>query len=826
MATSSHILRCPKENAEMMTPFLSRRLVALLLWLLSVSTAKAQTTLTGRALDGATQVGLSFANVVLKTDGPTGKIAQAAVADEAGRFTLPSVRAGSYQLQVLQLGFTTLTQAVQIVPGTNPLDLGTLALQPAAQRLGEVVVTARKPLLEQKPDRVVMNVDGSLLAAGNSAYEVLAAAPTVQLVEGRPLTLRGKTGVLIFLNGKRLPGGTSLETLLASIPGDQLDRIELISNPSAKYDADAAGGVIEIYTKRAKELGWSANVGGNFRQGYRSGGGANAGLRLSTPRFDLAASGSGSGRGGFERSTGSRDFYAGRTGSPVASLSQRADITKTLQNNSFSASLNYHPSARSTVGFDADWQGGRLRGAGTANAELTQSVGRTTSATQQEVLLRETFSNYTGFFKRELDSLHSSFLLSTNYATLNNIQQQDFDQVLRGAADSAGRSSRFRNYIPAVYYISTSTAHYTKVFGPGARLEAGLKYTTTRNQSRQQAESLVDGTWQAQALSPFAQLGYQEQVAAAYLSGSQAFGKLSLQGGLRAERTHYRVESGIDSSYFNLFPNLRVDYKVSADYTASLAYAKNLSRPAYESLIPYERFQDTYTSQRGNARLRPEYAHSFSWNNLYKGYGLQLSYTQTTGAISQVYRYDAATVLLTSTYQNLPQRHLATAVLTAPVTVAKWWAMNNSLILSYQQLRFPDPFDAAGTLTRRNARVSVSSDNTFTLGKGWTARVFGNYNSPSQNGLFDYAAYSYVVTSVRKTFLDKRASLSLAVVDPSYQLNFRYSTSVRPVEFTALQFDDTRYVKVVFTYNFGKTGFKSKRVETNTNADERGRLGQ
>jgi len=810
----------------MTTPLFPRFLIALLLGLLTATTVLAQTTLSGRALDGTTQAGLPFANVVLKTEGPADKIAQAAVADEAGRFTLAGVRAGVYQLQVLQLGFTTRTQVVQIEPGTNALDLGSLALQPTAQHLGEVVVTARKPLLEQKPDRVVLNVDGSLLAAGNSAYEVLAAAPTVQLVEGRPLTFRGKTGVLLFLNGKRLPGGTSLETVLASIPGDQIDRIELISNPSAKYDAAAAGGVIEIYTKRAKELGWSANVGGNFRQGHRSGGGANAGLRLSTPRFDLAASGSGGGRGGFERSTGSRAFYAGRTGGPIVRLSQRADLTKTIQNNSASASLNYHPSARTTVGVDADWQGGRLSGAGSANAELTQPVGRTASATQQEVVLRETFSNYTAFFKRELDSLHSSFLLSTNYATLNNIQQQDFDQVLRGVADSVGRPGHFRNYIPAVYHISTSTADYTKVLGPATRLEAGLKYTATRNQSRQEAESLVDGTWQAQALSPFAQLGYQEQVAAAYLSGSQAFGPLSLQGGLRAERTHYRVDSGIDSSYFNLFPNLRADYKVSADYTTSLAYAKNLTRPAYESLIPYERFQDTYTSQRGNARLRPEYAHSFSWNNLYKGYGLQLSYTQTTGAISQVYRYDAATGLLTSTYQNLPQRHLATAVLTAPVAVAKWWAMTNSLTLSYQQLRFPDPFDAAGTLTRRNANLSVSSDNTFTLGKGWTARVFGNYNSPAQNGLFDYAAYSYVVTSVKKTFLDKRASLSLSVVDPFYQLNFRYSTSVRPVEFTALQFDDTRYGRVAFTYNFGKTGFKSKRVETNTNADERGRLGQ
>ncbi|MGI4875610.1 MAG: outer membrane beta-barrel protein [Janthinobacterium lividum] len=809
----------------MTTPLFPRSLAVLLLWLLAATAALAQTTLTGRALDGATQQGLSFANVVLKTDGPAGKIAQAAVADEAGRFSLPGVRAGSYQLQVLQVGYTTRTQAVQVAAGQPALDLGPLALPPAAQRLGEVVVTAHKPLLEQKPDRVVMNVDGSLLATGNSAYEVLAAAPAVQLVEGRPLTFRGKTGVLIFLNGKRLPGGTSLETLLASIPGEQLDRIELISNPSAKYDADAAGGVIEIYTKRAKDLGWSANVGGNFRQGHRSGGGANAGLRVSTPQFDLAASASASGRGGFERSTGSRAFYASRTGSPIASLAEQADLDKTLRSNSFSASLNYHPSTRTTVGLDADWQAYSLTGSGYTNARLTQPVGRSTSATQQDVVLRETFSNYTAFYKHELDSLHSNVLLSSNYATLHNTQQQDFAQVLRGPADSVGQASYLRNYIPAVYHISTTTADYTKVYRAGTRLETGLKYTDTRNQSRQQAESLVGGTWQPQALSPLAQLGYQEQVAAGYITVNHTIGKLSLQGGLRAERTHYRVESGIDSTYFNLFPNLRADYKVSADYTTSLAYAKNLTRPAYESLIPYERFQDTYTSQRGNARLRPEYAHSFSWNNLYKGYGLQLSYTQTTGAISQVYRYDAATVLLTSTYQNLPQRHLATAVFTAPVAVAKWWAMSNSLTLNYQQLNFPDPFDAASTLTRSKTTVSVSSDNTFTLGKGWSARVFGLYNSPAQNGLFDYAAYSYVVTSVKKTFLDKRAALNLAVIDPFYQLNYRYSTSVRPVEYTALQFDDTRYVKLAFTYNFGKAAFKSKRVETKTNADERGRLG-
>jgi outer membrane receptor protein involved in Fe transport len=813
-------------NSSLARPYpigATRLVLALLVWLLAAASALAQTTLTGRAVEQTKQEGMSFANVVLKTTGPAGKVAQAAVADEQGRFTLPGVKAGSYELQVLQLGFATLIKPVQVVATQPTLDLGTLTLLAAAQNLGEVAVTGRKPLLDQKPDRVIMNVDGSLLAAGNSAYDVLAAAPSVQLVEGRPLVFRGKTGVVIFLNGKRLPGGTSLETLLASLPGDQIDRIELISNPSAKYDADAAGGVIEIYTKRAKELGWTANVGANMRQGYRTGGGANGSLRVSTPKLDLVASGSFSKRGGFERNTGSRQFYTGNE--PLARLSQQSDLDKTLQNATFSGSFNYHPSTRTTVGLDVDWQTSSLAGAGWSNAWLSQPVGRTVSQVQETVLLKESFANYNVFYKHELDSLHSNFLLSSTYATLGNIQQQTFDQQIQGPSDSVGLPSNFRNYIPATYHISTTTADYTKVYSPNTRLEAGLKYTDTRNESRQDAESLVGGAWTPQALSPFSILGYQEQVAAGYLNVNQSFGKLSLQGGLRAERTHYSVVHGIDSSYFNLFPNLRADYKVTADYTASFAYAKNIHRPAYESLIPYERFQDTYTSGRGNARLRPEYAHSFSWGNLYKGYGLQLSYTQTTGAISQVFLYDPATLRLTSTSQNLPLRHLASAVLTAPVSPAKWWTMNNTVTLTYQQLSFPDPLDATTPYTKRKTTVNLSSDNTFTLGKGWSARVFGVYNSPSMYGLFDWVAYSYMVVGVKKTFLDKRASLNLSVVDPFYQLNFRTSLNVLPVQYEDLLRNDTRYVKLAFTFNFGKADLKSKRVETKTNVDERGRLG-
>jgi outer membrane cobalamin receptor len=799
-------------------------LLILLLWLAAPAATRAQITLTGQALDRDSRAGLPFASVVLQTAAPAAKVAQAVVADEAGRFSLPNVRPGHYQLQVMQVGYATLTQPLDLATGSAATrDLGVLALLPAAQGLGEVVVTGRKPLLEQQPDRVTMHVDGSLLAAGNSTYDVLAAAPGVQLVEGQPLRLRGKTGVVIFLNNKRLPGGTSLETLLASIPADQLDRVELIHNPSSKYDADAAGGVIEIYTKRSKAPGWTANLAANARQGQRTGGGASGGLQASNAKFDLAASGSYSRRGGFERNAGNRTFFAGN--GPVAGLAQHSDLNKVLTDGSLSASLNYHPSARATLGFSTDLQAGSLVGAGSTDAVLTQPAGPTTSHVQETVTLRESFANYNAFYKRELDSLHSYLLLSSTYATLLNVQQQTFDQSLRGPADSTELPTYLRNYIPATYHISTTAADYVHSYPAGARLEAGLKYTDTRNQSRQQAESLVGGTWQPQALSPFAELGYQEQVAAAYLTGNRSFGKLSLQTGLRAERTHYRVEHGIDSTYFNLFPNVRADYKLSADYTTSLGYARNIQRPAYESLIPYERFQDTYTSSRGNARLQPEYAHSFSWNNIYKNYSLQLSYTRTSGAISLVYLYDPTTLRLTDTQRNLLSRHLASATLLAPLTLAKWWTMSGSAILTYQQLNLPDPLDATRTLNRHKTAVELSSDNTFSLGNNWSARVYGAYYSPSLYGIFDIDAYSYAVVGVKKAFLGKRATLNLSVADLFYQFGSRVSTDIRPVVFENRLRNDTRQVRLAFTFNFGQANFKSKRVETNTNAAERGRLG-
>jgi len=784
--------------------------------------ALAQAVVTGHVLDQEKKEPVSFATVVLRAGGPEGKVVQSALADETGHFAFKNLAPGSYQLSVLNVGYATYGQALPLAAGKPALDLGPLALAPAAQKLAEVVVTGRRPLIEQKLDRVTLNVAGSVLAAGNDAYNILAMAPTVQLIDGR-LTFRGKNNVLILLNGKRLPGA-NLETVLASIPGDQIERIELISNPSAKYDADASGGVIEIYTKRSKELGWTANVASNLSQGYRTAGGLSGGLRLSTAKLDATANGSYSRRGSLERGYQNRVLFQGLT--PVGTLHQDVNLDNELiQNSNFNGSLNYHFNRRNTLGVDASVVNSSLASAGQVRTVIEQPAGQSLSDSHNNMDLHVRLATYNVFYRHLLDSLGSSLQLASTYAQYTSGQQQSFDQFLQSPSAPAGTSAQFRNLAPSSYHIYTEAADYTKVLSPATRLEAGAKYTRTDNESRQLAETFTNGTWTAQPTGPFTELGYQERISAGYLNLNHTVGRLALQAGLRAEHTRYRVVSGIDSSYFNLFPNLRADYKVSNQYSTSLAYAKNINRPSYGSLIPYELFLDNYTSRRGNAYLRPEYAHSFSWNHLYKGFGVQLAYTQTTNAISSVYLYNAAALRLVMTERNFRERHLTSATLTAPLTPTKWWSSNNTLSVLYQQLSFPSPTDEATLYFKQKVYYTASSDNTFTLGKGWTVQVYGMYNSPSFSGQLDLGAYSYVSTGVKKSFWDKRAFVKLDVADLFYQSNVLVSSSVAPVVSEGILRNDTRRVRLSFSYKLGKTDLANKRVQSKTNAEELNRLG-
>ncbi len=298
------------------------RILLLIILFLSVSyECFAQNSISGKVVDEH-KVSIPFATVILKMKTTDTLLKRIVLSDNSGDFLIRNIQAGAVHLTISSVGYISYEQ--DISPGNEQsLKLPEIMLHDDRQTLTGVTISGRKPLIQQKTDRLVMNVSGSVLASGNDAYNILAMAPSVQLINGN-LSMAGKSNVLILLNGKRLPNAT-LESILAGIPGEQIERIEFITNPSSKYDADASGGVIEIYTKRSSELGWTAGVSGNVARGYRTGGGGDANFRLSTKKLDLTLSSGYHQRGHIERGFTNRDLYDGRT--KVGDFSQTIDIS-------------------------------------------------------------------------------------------------------------------------------------------------------------------------------------------------------------------------------------------------------------------------------------------------------------------------------------------------------------------------------------------------------------------------------------------------------------------------------------------------------------------
>ena len=791
-------------------------IMLLSLFILSgINFSYAQGKIKGRIIDDK-KIGIPYSSVAL-WDAQGSALVKGAITSQEGLFSVET-KPGDYMLILSNMGFVKLTKKV-VLTADKDLELGDIMLNTDVQNLQEVKVVGNKSFIQQKTDRIILNVGESVLAAGNDAYSIIGMAPSVQITNGN-ISMEGKSNVLIILDGKKIPNAT-LSNILSSIPGDQIDRIELITNPSSRYDANASGGVIEIYTKRSKKLGWTANTGGNITQGYRFGGGANAGLRIGTPKYDFTLNGSYGKRGHIEKGYDNRILFQGIN--QVGSFNQTVDISDGASaDGSINASLNYYINKRNTIGADYTFVKAHMFGKGDVNALINQTNSFSQINTFNDLDLKVDFANYAVFYKLNLDTIGSNLLLTANYTNYISNQNQQFNQDKFNNGVTMAERSLFRNKASSNYDIYTTSLDYTQNLNPALKIESGLKYTYTSNTSYQNPANFINNQWQENG-GIFNSLGYKEQIPAAYLNLNYEAGKFNFQAGLRGEFTKYAVVMGLDSNYFNLFPNIRADYKVTKNYTTSLAYAKTINRPSYDDLIPYELYIDNYTLTRGNALLRPEYQHAFTWSNLYKKYSLRFGYTQTEDAIMSTILYDQNTLRFIKTKANFLKNHLVSASFGFPIKFATWWNSSNRLSGYYQNVRFPDPVANADILIREKYYFTISSNHTFKISPTVSGELSASYESPTISGLYDYSKYSDVTAGIRKKIFRNQGFIKFDVSDIFYKNNQLLSTSIVPLLTESIHRVDTRRARIAFGYNFGKIG-KDRRVQTNGNSDELGRL--
>ncbi|WP_312330127.1 TonB-dependent receptor domain-containing protein [Sphingobacterium sp.] len=746
---------------------------------------------------------VKFATITLISE-RNNMVVKGVLTSENGSFRILNAPKGAYFIQISSVGYKTSKQRLQIDQDTA---VSFMDIEREENNLGEVLVqrSIAKPLIEQRSDRYVMNVGSSVLASGNNLYEVILMAPAVSQV-GDDLNIRGKRGILVVLNGKVIPNG-NIKTVLSGIPADQIDKIEVITAPSAKYDAVANGGVIEIYTKnKTNSNGILGNVSGNISQGRKFGGGGNAGIIYHSDKIEFNVNGSYNAQGTIEKGGFNRKLY--NNFEEIGFSDMRKDLSGEVKSGYGAVGLNYFINTNSKIGVDVSAVNVDIDVSGRLITDIMKSGIPSSNPLNSSVAINTRLRTAGLLYQYVFDTLGTDLNIASSYNKYTSQQHQDFVET--------NANSKF-NKIKSNFDIYTVAIDHKKVFNANHQLEVGVKNTYTKNNSLED----MDVTQRKENINN----GYKEDILAGYINYNFDISpKLSMQVGVRGENTDFSIRDGKDSSYFNLFPKARFDYQVSKKYAASLIYGRTIDRPGYDLLIPYTRYFDTNSGQQGNPGLRPEYSQTITLSNTISDFNIALEYSYTKDAIAGYIFFDPLKSFYTHKTINYNRRELLSINLSSPIQFGKRIKSYVEVSGFYQMNEIPDPRENR-ILEKNNFYVNLRLNGTIMLGKGYDGEISGYYTTKRISGIYTYDDISNVSFGIRKSILNKKGFIKLDVSDAFYSRITRYKTDIIPIAMRGTSRNDSQRIRLTMGYKFNKNNVKSKSTSNDSNKAEIRRLG-
>ncbi|RSK33271.1 TonB-dependent receptor [Hymenobacter metallilatus] len=802
----------------------------LALSLLSSTPALAQS-LDGR-VKSATGVPVEFATVVLHR--ATDSVAiKTEFSDEKGAFHFEQ-SAGRYLVSAAQVGFGRAWAGPLDLVAGSPVRALEITLQPStATALREVTITGQRPTFEREADRTIVHVEGSTLAAGNTSLDVLRRSPGVTVDGNDNLALRGKQGLLVLIDGKRQPmTGTELADYLRALPAEQLKSIELITNPPAKYDAQGGAGIIAINLKKDQRIGTNGSLNTSYgRTQYNK---YNTGLSLNhrQQKYNLFGSYTYTDRAGEPRLTIYRDFYrpgaspdAGRQLIQVTDQANRSPFQ--LRSHSWKAGIDYNLTERTVLGgaltglANRNEQRGRnsttindlLRNQTQQYNSANYRLGRTPNAAGN-LSFRHTFRDTMG--TRELTA-------DADYARYRTSRDQRLETRFNGAEQVGEVITGDQQ---GTLTIQSAKVDYTQFLSKQLRLDAGAK--TSLVSADNDVQFFTDGALDRNRSNRFR---YDENINAGYLNLNYTQPKFTLQAGLRGEQTNAEGRQDVaqpgqlpdfSRHYFQLFPSAALKRVFSDKHETSLSLSRRIDRPSYGQLNPFRVIIDKTTSGAGNPNLRPQTSYNLELTHTFRQkYNLGLSYSLTNLPLISVVQPETDSTVV-STTQNLSRQHYYALTLTVPVEVAKWWTMYNNAVFYYS--RFEGSL--AGTdLNRGQGSFTLTTNHTFTLGKGWSAELNADYQARDIYGFLKVRPNGEVNAGVQKTFWNRKATLKLSMADifftsPIHAVS-EYDTYVERF----YQRQDSRQGTLTFTYRFGNDKLAPAKRRGGGAEDEKRRAG-
>lgn len=772
----------------------------------------AQASISGSILDDETQK-VPFATVLL-FDSKDTTMVKGQISDADGVFTFPQIKQGTYFIESTFVGYNKLTSEVFDFDGRNDLTLPTLTMETTSAELDEVVVQTERDLIEVQPDKTVFNVEGSINAKGNTALELLRKSPGVIVDNNENLLIQGKSGVLVYIDGKRTPlGGEDLAMYLKNLQSDQVDAIEVITNPSAKYDAEGNAGIINIRLIKDKNLGTNSTVNLGFRYGLNPK--YNGSLNFNNRTKALNTFGS------YTHFSGENEnsFFLTRNQSGTFFDQMNNSISDDVSHG-FRFGMDYFLNKKMTIGFLVNGNRNSNDNSSTSDTEISEVADGVIDSlliASNDIISTRDNTNYNLNFdwrmgagkSLSIDLDHGSFENRATSFQPNTYFLPDGVTVLTDRT--------FSLVTPTDIDIYTAKVDFETNFLDG-QLGAGLKSTNITTDNTFDNFDIIDGN-RVINLDRSNNFVYKERVNAAYLSWQKQLSeRLNFSAGIRAEHTHsdgqltstqVLEDEEVVRNYLDFFPSGGLTYVLNKLNNVRLSYSRRIDRPNYQDLNPFEFKLDELSFQKGNPFLRPQYSNTIGFTHTYKGtLSTSLNYTSINDVSTQITEAagDNSARLI---FVNLARQTNLGLTVSYPFNVKEWW----NVYATMTGYRIHNEANIEGDIIDLTAySMNTYVQNTFTLPKGFQMELSGWYNAPAiwagnwtTNSQYDVSA------GVSKQLFKQKGNLKVSVSDIFLTNPWGGESSFGELQMTGGGRWESRQIRINFSYALGNSQVKAAR---------------
>lgn len=741
---------------------------------------------------------------------------KAAVTNADGAFEFIIKNRDSFLISYSLVGFQVKYSTAFSVKVGEEYIVKPIALVAAANKLQSVTIISKKPIIEVKADKTVFNVEASINATGSNLLELLQKSPGMQVDNNDNISMKGKTGVKVYIDGKMMQLDTKdLAAYLKSINSNDVEAIEMISNPSAKYDASGNAGIVNIRLKKNKKFGTNGSANLGYVQGITPKANGSVNLNYRDKKINLFSN------------------IGGNLGSYQNTLKLYRLQNDTLYDQK-SVNVSNDKSVNIKVGSDFF-----INNSNTIGVMITTNIGESKLSSESNTPI---YYNPSGLLIKSLRAFNTNPQKRTNTNVNLNYRYADTSGIeINFDADYGIFRGTGRSYQPNNYYTNTNNLIYSIVnrnYTPTdidiytAKLDAehklgkgkigyGIKtsFVTTKNTFDFFNDNPTGEP--VKILDRSNNFKYKENVNAGYVNYQQQLNdKWSIQAGLRLEQTNsegnltradgvLQPDNKVKRNYLDAFPSAAVTWNLHKSHSLNLTYSRRIDRPTYQDLNPFENKLDELTYEKGNAFLRPQYTDNIELTHTFMGFiNTAVSYTHVKDYATMV-----TDTVKNATYvqqQNLATQNIFGASIGAPTPISKWWSGYVNLWFSYQKF--------TGEIGGKSLKVTVPLygaylQQTFNLGKDYTAELSGYFNGPGiWGGTWKSKPQGGIDVGIQKLLMQKKATIKISATDIFYTgSTWRSTNDFGGVYIKGVGSYEGQTVRLTFSYRFGSNQIKSSR---------------